>query len=142
MITALLNELVEVLWTLLLLVTIHELGHFAAAYYFGLPVSSMEVGVGPRLFSFEWKGMQFRWYALPICGELRTCWLSKRKWKNVMLFLAGPLTNVVFACIMFAVAGNGPMARGSLAFGLINLIPFRTKTIDSDGYQILQALRK
>ena len=34
-----------------IIVFIHELGHFATAKYFGMPVTEFAIGMGPRLFS-------------------------------------------------------------------------------------------
>ena len=44
----------EIIFTIVILgviVFLHELGHFATAKYFGMPVSEFAIGMGPRIFS-------------------------------------------------------------------------------------------
>ena len=38
-----------------IIVFIHELGHFATAKYFGMPVTEFAIGMGPRIFSVKKK---------------------------------------------------------------------------------------
>ena len=40
-----------------IIVFIHELGHFATAKYFGMPVTEFAIGMGPRIFSVKKNGM-------------------------------------------------------------------------------------
>ena len=47
---------------------IHELGHFLAAKKRGLIANRFSIGMGPRLFGFNWKGTDFRVSLFPIGG--------------------------------------------------------------------------
>lgn len=143
-----LRDLMEVACLAYIVLIVHELGHFAIAYVLGMPVSSFELGTGPRLFQFLWKGIWFRFYLLPVSGFVKTCWLSKKRWKNVALFLAGPIANLMFAFVLYAITGqlNGmdPMERllcMSLIVGFVNLMPLHFWGMDSDGLQILRQFK-
>jgi len=145
----LLGQLVECLWVMFVVLTIHEFGHFFAAYYLGLPVSSVEMGVGPRIFQFLWKGIWFRLYLFPLFGFVRTCWLSKKRWKNILMFSAGPLANFATAFLLYLVFGEGLRTTHfellfyvSFFTGAFNLLPIKFRRGDSDGRQILLAFNK
>lgn len=46
----------------------HELGHLAAAFSMGIPVESFQIGVGPSVTLFEWRGTLFKVGLLPVFG--------------------------------------------------------------------------
>lgn len=50
------------------IITIHELGHFAAARHVGIRCPRFCIGFGPRLFSFNWRGTEFSICLLPLGG--------------------------------------------------------------------------
>ena len=51
-----------------LIVFLHELGHFATAKYFGMPVSEFAIGMGPRIFSVRKGETVYSIRALPLGG--------------------------------------------------------------------------
>lgn len=143
-----LRDLMEVACLVYIVLMVHELGHFATAYILGMPVSSVELGTGPRLFQFLWKGIWFRFYLLPLFGFVKTCWLSKSRRKNLALFLAGPIANLLFALALYAITGQvigmdlmERLLRASLAVGFVNLMPLHFWGMDSDGLQILRQFK-
>lgn len=145
----LLHNCFEVLWVMLVVVALHELGHFAVAYRLGLPVSSVEVGVGPKLFQFMWKGVWFRLRLVPISGLVKTCWLATNRWKSVPFFSAGPLANFLLALALYlwlADTSEQTVLRklmvASWYIGLYNLVPLSLWGQDSDGLQIIEELCK
>jgi membrane-associated protease RseP (regulator of RpoE activity) len=79
--------------------TVHELGHWL--FVLRMPISSITIGVGPLLFERLWEGMWFRFRLLPISGTVMLCWRSKRPWRNMAVYVAGPAANVLLACALF-----------------------------------------
>ena len=51
-----------------IIVFIHELGHFATAKYFGMPVTEFAIGMGPRLFSVKKEETVYSIRILPLGG--------------------------------------------------------------------------
>ena len=51
-----------------IIVFIHELGHFATAKYFGIPVTEFAIGMGPRLFSVKKEETVYSIRILPLGG--------------------------------------------------------------------------
>lgn len=99
-----------VLVLLSVLILIHELGHLAAARLVGIPVASFSVGLGPKIWSWRWRGWtEYSIRALPLGGyvlpavadadEFRTIPLKRR----TVYFLGGPLANLVTAFLACAV---------------------------------------
>ena len=61
----------EIIFTIVILgviVFLHELGHFATAKYFGMPVSEFAIGMGPRIFSVRKGETVYSIRALPLGG--------------------------------------------------------------------------
>ena len=51
-----------------IIVFIHELGHFATAKYFGMPVTEFAIGMGPKIFSVKKKETVYSIRILPLGG--------------------------------------------------------------------------
>ena len=61
----------EIIFTVVILgviVFLHELGHFATAKYFGIPVSEFAIGMGPRIFSVRKGETVYSIRVLPLGG--------------------------------------------------------------------------
>ena len=61
----------EIIFTVVILgviVFLHELGHFATAKYFGMPVSEFAIGMGPRIFSVRRGETVYSIRVLPLGG--------------------------------------------------------------------------
>ena len=61
----------EIIFTVVILgviVFLHELGHFATAKYFGMPVSEFAIGMGPRIFSVRKGETVYSIRVLPLGG--------------------------------------------------------------------------
>jgi regulator of sigma E protease len=102
------------------LVVIHEFGHFIVAKLFGIGVPVFSVGMGPRLFGFEYNGTDYRLSALPIGGYVRMCgadpfgeedpgetvdpdldFMNKPVWQRLLVMLAGPAFNLGLPFVLF-----------------------------------------
>jgi membrane-associated protease RseP (regulator of RpoE activity) len=99
------------------LVFIHELGHFLAARWFGVPVEVFSIGFGPSLFSIRRGGVEYRLSAIPFGGYVKMAgsspmrgeavpdgFDSKAPWQRFLILFAGPAMNVAFALVLVIVA--------------------------------------
>src|SRR5690606_26057318 len=84
----------------------------------GTPVFS--IGMGPRLFGFEWRGTDYRISALPVGGYVRMAgadpfgeedpddavapdedFMRKPVWQRLLVMVAGPAANLVLPFVLF-----------------------------------------
>lgn len=112
-----------------LMVFIHELGHFVAAKMNGVGVEIFSLGWGPRLLGFTRGGTtyQISWFPIggycKMKGELvpgiaggggeatlaaaaereKGTFLGASPWRRIVIAAFGPLFNLVFALIIFAI---------------------------------------
>lgn len=97
-----------------LLVLVHELGHFLTAIRLGIKVEEFGFGYPPRLMTlFERNGVLYTLNWLPIGGFVRfggegeTIYGSgslsaASPWRKIAVLLAGPLMNLLLACLIFS----------------------------------------
>ncbi len=106
-----------------IVIFVHELGHFIAARSVGIGVEAFSIGWGPKLASWRRGDTEYRISAFPIGGyclmrgeaEFRKAIESKNDeiprtpgtfhgaspWRRIIVSLAGPFANVIFAAIVF-----------------------------------------
>ncbi|MRR36142.1 peptidase M50, partial [bacterium] len=91
---------------LCVLVLVHEYGHFRAARFFGVPVPEFSIGFGPRFFGWERNGTVYSLRAIPLGGYIRTAdsLLRRPAGQRIIVALAGPAANLVFAYLAFTTA--------------------------------------
>lgn len=108
-----------------IIIFIHEMGHFIAARFCGVMVESFSIGMGPVIFHKQIGDTDYRVSLIPIGGY---CGMKGQKdfqialdekldsikgdkdsfyggnpLKRIIILLAGPISNMVFACLAFAV---------------------------------------
>lgn len=104
------------LWWLLVLIgvmiIIHELGHYWAARFFRIRVSTFSIGFGPKLASFRSGETEFRIAWIPFGGYVRMAgeqpgdapdpdgFTSKPRWQRLIVVLAGPAMNILLAVVL------------------------------------------
>jgi regulator of sigma E protease len=111
----------NILWFIVgvsLLVTVHEFGHFWVARRFGFKVLRFSVGFGKPLY--KWVGAapdhtEYVIAAVPLGGYVRMlderdgavapedlprAFASKPPWQRILVMLAGPAANILFAIIV------------------------------------------
>jgi regulator of sigma E protease len=109
--------------TLGILIVIHELGHFTVARLFGVRILRFSIGFGKPLL--RWKGRgeeatEWTLSALPLGGYVRMLderdpdcqpiadadrtktFNSKPAWQRLLIVLAGPVSNLVLAALIYA----------------------------------------
>ncbi|WP_133129422.1 RIP metalloprotease RseP [Legionella yabuuchiae] len=98
---------------LLILIVVHEYGHFIVARLCGVKVLRFSFGFGKVLFSWKGKkGTEYAWSIFPLGGyvkmldetegevpeeERHLAFNNKPLWKKVAVVIAGPLFNFLFA---------------------------------------------
>jgi membrane-associated protease RseP (regulator of RpoE activity) len=104
---------------ILLVVLIHESGHFFTAKAFGIKVEEFFVGFGPRLWSTRKGETEYGVKALPLGGYVRIAGMNpfqepspedrprtfgaKPIWQRAIVILAGPITHFVISVLALAI---------------------------------------
>jgi len=115
---------------LLVLVLVHEFGHFFAAKRFGIRVDEFGFGFPPKLFGFKKGETEYSFNALPFGGfvkifgenfdeadflevgflekdpaskqDFSRSFVNKAKWKQAIVLLAGIFANFLLAWLLFS----------------------------------------
>lgn len=92
----------------------HELGHFLLAKKNGIDVDEFAIGMGPAIFSREYKGTKYAVRILPIGGfcamgedeeatDSPNNFNNKSVWARISVIAAGPIFNFILAFIFAAI---------------------------------------
>jgi regulator of sigma E protease len=97
-------------FTLGVLIAVHEWGHFIAARFSGVRIYEFAIGMGPRIWTYWHKnGTDFTIHALPIGGFVNLKGMQpedpptpdgvngRRPAERALIYLAGPLMNAILA---------------------------------------------
>ena len=97
-----------------ILIFVHELGHFLAARFFNVKVETFSIGFGPKIFKFNCCGTEFAVSLIPLGGYVKMAgeepdkppsspdeFYAKPPWQRIVIALAGPLMNLIFAVVFF-----------------------------------------
>jgi regulator of sigma E protease len=104
---------------LLVLVLVHEFGHFFTAKKFGIRVDEFGFGFPPKLFGIKWGETEYTFNLLPIGGFVKIfgenpdeenttgpdsarSFVNKAKWKQAIVLLAGVFMNFMLAWVLFS----------------------------------------
>lgn len=95
------------------MVLIHELGHFSVARFFGVYIEVFSIGFGKKLISFKKFNTTWQISAIPLGGYVKMkgqddanpllvnkdidSYSSKKPWQRILILLAGPFANFIFA---------------------------------------------
>ena len=94
-----------------IMILVHELGHFAAAKWFGVRVDVFSIGFGKRLTGFRRGDTDYRISALPLGGYVKMAgenpletrsgapdeFMSHPRWQRFVIAIAGPAMNIILA---------------------------------------------
>jgi regulator of sigma E protease len=99
---------------LVVLIVIHELGHYFTAKAFGIKVLEAGVGYPPRAWGFEWRGTIYSVNWLPLGGFVRLLGeedpsdpqslAAQPAWKRLIVLAAGSVMNLILPIFLFAAA--------------------------------------
>lgn len=112
-------KLLAFIVTVLVIVAVHEWGHYVAMRAFRVKVLRFSIGFGPRLLGWtNREGTEFAISAIPLGGyvkplDRRDCDIApgeesvefsgKPAWQRVITYAAGPAANLVLAFLLFYV---------------------------------------
>ncbi len=113
-----LNSILAFIVAISILVTIHELGHYAAARLCGVKIIRFSIGFGPTLWVREIGADKTEWAvaALPLGGfvkmaderddsvdetERHRAFNNKPIWQRMFIIVAGPMANFVLAAALY-----------------------------------------
>ena len=116
--------IIVALLVLSVLIFFHELGHFAAARFFGVRVNVFSIGFGKKLLTKKIGDTQWSISAIPLGGYVQMkgqddtdptkisydedSYNVKKPWQRIIILLAGPFANFFLAFILyFAIANIG-----------------------------------
>ena len=142
---------------LLVMVVLHELGHFFAAKISGVRVLEFGVGWPPRIWSREWRGTRFSLNILPVGAFVRMLGENERpdspesfsaqpKRSRVFILVAGSAMNFLLAPLLFGAASLindfesveiTSVASGSPAAAAGLLIGDRIVSVDGERVELM-----
>jgi regulator of sigma E protease len=122
----LLSYVVPFLAVLLVIVFVHEMGHYLVARWNGVAIQTFSIGFGPELLGFDDRhGTRWRLSAIPLGGYVRfvgdmnpasvpdeaaiaragpelsgQLFVNKSVWQRIAVVAAGPLANVLFTFLI------------------------------------------
>ena len=91
-----------------LLILVHELGHFVAARWVGIPVTRFSIGFGPKLWGFRRGRTEYWLSVIPLGGYVMPEVEDEHDYhripagKRFAFAMGGPLANLVFPIPVFA----------------------------------------
>jgi regulator of sigma E protease len=92
------------------LIFVHELGHFLAARWMGIPITRLSLGMGPALWSRRIDATEYRisWiplggYVLPDIQQGGRAFLEAPLRARTVFALGGSAANVLFAIVLFSI---------------------------------------
>lgn len=113
--TDFLLTILSFLFALGVIIVVHEAGHLLVAKAFGVRVLTFSVGFGRRIWGIQRGETEYRVSAVPLGGYVRLSgenpdeastdprdFLNKPRWQRILVYLAGPVMNVVLAIAIFA----------------------------------------
>jgi regulator of sigma E protease len=140
---------------IVVLIILHELGHFAVAKAVGMRVERFSLFFPPKLVSVKRGETEYAIGALPLGGYVRITGMTPEElrttdarvavrgfsmqppWKRVAVILAGPLMNVLIAFVLFAAV----LLSGNLngAFALEDLVPSVRTVVPSTSVAVVES---
>lgn len=102
--------------TLVILILVHEIGHFVSAKLFGIKITEFGIGFPPRIGSIKRGETRYSFNLLPLGGFVRVygeegekkddprSFASRPAWQRFIVLASGVFMNMVLAAAVFAFA--------------------------------------
>ncbi|WP_222599361.1 site-2 protease family protein [Aquibacillus kalidii] len=124
---------------------IHETGHLLGALLGKADKAYLRIGIGQRVSKFEMKKVTIEFNRLFFIGGLTSSEKensSFTKKEGAFIILCGPLANLIVATIIQSISIENLYLSLFMMFNywlaFINIIPFKTRNRQSDGYQFIK----
>jgi len=130
------------------LIFFHELGHFAAARFFGVRVDVFSIGFGKKLYSKTIGQTEWSISAIPLGGYVKMkgqddsdpskisydedSYNVKKPWQRIVILLAGPFANFLLAFLLYFAIAN---------MGIPKLLPY-VGSVSKESPALLAGLQK
>jgi regulator of sigma E protease len=111
---AFLQAIIPFFVILVILVVVHELGHFVTAKMFGVKVLEFGIGYPPKIWGKKFRDTEYTINALPLGGFVRLLGeedptdprslAAQAHWKRIVVMAAGSFMNVLLPVLLFAIA--------------------------------------
>ncbi|WP_188453748.1 site-2 protease family protein [Virgibacillus oceani] len=128
---------------------IHELGHIIGAKLVKADSVTLSIGSGKSVCKFNIKRLHIRLHALYFIGGIAYSERSipYKTGEIIWITLCGPVFNGIFAMLVSVLFDltNGfyqLLVLFNCWLAIVNIIPFRLKEKQSDGYTIIQTISK
>jgi membrane-associated protease RseP (regulator of RpoE activity) len=113
---------INIFFSFVVALVLHELGHFIAARACRIPVTEAGFGWGPQLYSIRLRGIEYQLRLLPLGAYIRLDMADLQKRgliQQLFVLLAGIAVNLILA----ALAWGTFFGSFNLALALANLLP-------------------
>ncbi|WP_079530176.1 site-2 protease family protein [Halobacillus hunanensis] len=129
---------------------IHEFGHVVFGLWFGADRSTLVTGSGRMILSKTFGKLTLQLNLLFFIGgySFNEKQVAFNPWQQAGISLGGPLLNIIFAAGLFIsdLIQYGQIIQllfwFNLYLALVNMIPFRIKERESDGFRFLKGLKQ
>lgn len=135
-----------------LTILLHELGHFFTALLFQARNIKVKVGFGNKIGTMKMKEYSISFHYLPFIGSTFYELAQPNDFKQVIISASGPILNGIIAFgLILQGFGNDPsfitlwfqwFIIYNFFMFIMNLIPFKLGSYYSDGWIVLNAIRK
>ncbi len=112
----------------LLMVSLHEFGHFIVGKLTGMEIKEYAIGMGPAIFKKQGRETLYSVRILPIGGycafegedeesDNPRAFSNQSTWKKILVVLAGSIMNIILGFVIFAVISinNAPFITNEIA---------------------------
>lgn len=126
---------------LLVMITVHELGHYIAGKIFGFGIEEFAIGFGPKIFKRKNKktGEIFSVRLFPIGGfcafkgedkedDDPTAFNNRKPWQRIIVLVSGALMNYLLALLIIATM--------FFSYGQTMLVAYRTEQLNDPIYTV------
>ena len=111
-----LTVILVIIFVLVVLIMVHELGHFIAAKIMGVKIEKVSLGFGRKLFSKTVGDTEYRISLVPLGGYVKMAgervsekspvekweFSGQAVWRRAVILAAGPFMNFVLAWVIFS----------------------------------------